>query len=245
LVDFLKPVLFISDLHLSPERPAIVARFSRFLNEEARRAAALYILGDLFEYWLGDDDAQDEFNRGLLDQIAALAASAVEVSFLHGNRDFLLSEKAVRRANLKLIGDPVERELFGVRTLLMHGDLLCTDDVRYQRYRARVRRPPVIRAFLALPRSVRLAIGGSLRRVSESEKRVKSAVIMDVNQGAVEATLRAHGYPRLIHGHTHRPGRHVHIVDGRACERWVLGDWYERGNYLRCDADGCEAVSLD
>ena len=113
------------------------------------------------------------------------------------------------------------------------------------RYRARVRRPGVIRAFLALPRSIRRAIGGGLRRMSTAEKRIKAPTIMDVNPGAVEATLRAHGYPRLIHGHTHRPSRHVHVVDGHVCERFVLGDWYERGSYLRCDERGCEAVILD
>jgi len=166
------------------------------------------------------------------------------VSLLHGNRDFLFGAAAARRSGVQLLPDPTERELFGVPTLLMHGDLLCTDDVRYQRYRARVRRPGVRRAFLALPRALRRAIGEGMRRMSESAKRAKSETIMDVNPGAVEAVLRAHGYPRLIHGHTHRPGRHVHLVDGRACERWVLADWYQRGSYLRCDERGCEAVAL-
>ena len=145
---------------------------------------------------------------------------------------------------MRLIADATMRELFGVRTLLMHGDTLCTDDVRYQRYRARVRRPGVIRAFLALPRGLRHAIGGGLRQVSVGEKRIKATTIMDVNAGAVDATLRAHGYPRLIHGHTHRPNRHIHVVDGHVCERWVLGDWYEQASYLRCDQRGCEAVIL-
>jgi len=169
----------------------------------------------------------------------------VPVSLMHGNRDFLFGEAAARRSGLALLPDPTLRELFGTRTLLTHGDLLCTDDHRYQRYRAQVRRPGVVRAFRALPRAVRQAIGGSLSRVSDTEKRVKAPVIMDVNAGAVEETLRRHGYPRLVHGHTHRPGRHVHVVDGHACERWVLGDWYERGSYLRCDAGGCTPVLLD
>lgn len=239
-----RPALFISDLHLSPERPAIVERFLRFLREEARGASALFILGDLFESWLGDDDADDAFNRELLRALSALAADGVEVPLMHGNRDFLFRERTAARSGVKLIPDPTVRELFGVRTLLIHGDTLCTDDVRYQRYRATVRRPGTIRAFLALPRAVRRAIGGGLRRVSATEKRVKAPTIMDINVGAAEAVLRANGYPRLIHGHTHRPGRHVHLVDGHACERWVLGDWYERGSYLRCDAAGCEAVTL-
>jgi len=239
------PALFISDLHLSPARAGVAERFLRFVAEEARSASTLFILGDLFDRWLGNDDAEEAFNRRLLEALRALAGAGVAVRLMHGNRDFLFSEGAARKAGLELIADPSLQDLFGVRTLLTHGDLLCTDDLRYQRYRARVRRPGVIRAFLALPRAVRQAIGGGLRRVSESEKQAKSPVIMDVNAGAVEETLRRHGYPRLIHGHTHRPARHVHVVDGHACERWVLGDWYERGSYLRCDERGCTAVALD
>ena len=240
----MQPVLFVSDLHLSPERPAIVERFLRFLHAEARAAAALYILGDLLEHWIGDDDADESFNRDLFVHLANLAGGGVDVFLMHGNRDFLVSTRAATQAGMTLIPDAVERELFGVRTLLMHGDTLCTDDVRYQRYRSWVRRPGLVRAFLALPRGIREAIGGGLKRVSAGEKRIKAPAIMDVNEGAVETALRAHGYPRLIHGHTHRPARHVHVVDGHACERWVLADWYERGSYLRCDAQGCTAIPL-
>lgn len=241
----MNPALFISDLHLSPARAGIAERFLRFVAEEARSASALFILGDLFDRWLGDDAAEDAFNRRALDALHALADGGVPVRLMHGNRDFLFSAAAARRGGIELLADPGMHDLFGTPTLLMHGDLLCTDDVRYQRYRARVRRPGVIRAFLALPRAVRNAIGGGLRRVSESEKRVKTPVVMDVNPGAVEETFRRYGYPRLIHGHTHRPGKHVHVVDGHACERWVLADWYERASYLRCDERGCEAVVLD
>ena len=241
----MNPALFISDLHLSPARAGIAERFLRFAGEEARSASALFILGDLFDRWVGDDDAEDGFNRRLLDALRGLAGSGVAVRLMHGNRDFVFSEAIARAGGLELLADPSVHDLFGTRTLLMHGDLLCTDDVRYQRYRARVRRPGVIRTFLALPRVVRHAIGGGLRSVSEKEKQAKRPVIMDVNTGAVEQALRSHGYPRLIHGHTHRPGKHVHVVDGHACERWVLADWYERGSYLRCDERGCEAVALD
>jgi UDP-2,3-diacylglucosamine hydrolase len=204
----------------------------------------LYILGDLLEHWIGDDDADEPFNRELFARVAALARAGVAVQLMHGNRDFLLSAAAADRAGVTLIPDPVERELFGVRTLLMHGDTLCTDDLRYQRYRRWARRPGLVRAFLALPRGVRQAIGGGLKRVSAGEKRVKAPEIMDVSERAIEAALRAHGYPRLIHGHTHRPARHVHVVDGHACERWVLADWYERASYLRCDARGCAPMPL-
>ena len=241
----MNPALFISDLHLSPARAGVAARFLRFVGEEARSASTLFILGDLFDRWVGDDDAEDSFNRGLLDALRGLVGSGVAVRLMHGNRDFVFSAAVARSGGLELLADPSLHDLFGIRTLLMHGDLLCTDDVRYQRYRARVRRPGVIRAFLALPRAVRHAIGGGMRSVSEKEKQAKRPVIMDVNTGAVEQALRSHGYPRLIHGHTHRPGKHVHVVDGRACERWVLADWYERGSYLRCDERGCEAVTLD
>jgi UDP-2,3-diacylglucosamine hydrolase len=239
-----RPALFVADLHLSAERPGMAERFMRFLAEEARDAGALYILGDMLDHWIGDEEIDDPLNRRLLDALASLHASGVAVHFLHGNRDFLLSGRAAARGGLQLIHDPTVRELFGTRTLLMHGDTLCTDDLRYQRYRARVRRPALIRAFLALPRGVRRALAGGLRSVSETEKRAKAPVIMDVNEAAVADVLRANGYPRLIHGHTHRPGRHVHAVDGQMCERWVLGDWYERASYLRCDARGCEAVVL-
>jgi len=239
------PALFISDLHLSPARPGVAERCLRFVGEDARSASTLFILGDLFDRWAGDDDAEDGLNRRLLDALRELAGSGVAVRLMHGNRDFVFSAAVARSGSLELLADPSLHDLFGTRTLLMHGDLLCTDDVRYQRYRARVRRPGVIRAFLALPRAVRRAVVGGMRGVSEKEKQAKTPVIMDVNTGAVEQALRSHGYPRLIHGHTHRPGKHVHVVDGRACERWVLADWYERGSYLRCDERGCEAVTLD
>lgn len=240
-----RPALFVSDVHLASERPAMAARFLRFVGEEARGARALFILGDLFDHWLGDDDADEPFNRDVLGALGSLAASGVEVALLHGNRDFLLSGRAAARAGLQLIHDPTVLELYGIRTLLVHGDTLCTDDLRYQRYRARVRRPAVVRTFLALPRVLRRAIALGMRSVSENEKDVKPPEIMDVAVPTVEAALRAHGYPRLIHGHTHRPGRHLHEIDGQTCERWVLADWYRRASYLRCDAWGCASVDLD
>jgi UDP-2,3-diacylglucosamine hydrolase len=237
------PVLFVSDLHLSPERPALADAFSRLLRGPAREAAALYILGDLFEYWLGDDDP-DAFNAGVLDEIGALSRSGVATFFMHGNRDFLLGRRAARRAGMTLLHDPTRLALFGVPTLLMHGDTLCTDDVAYQRFRARVRNPVGVRLFLLLPLAVRRRIGSALRGKSETAKREKPMAIMDVNAGAVEQALRTHGYPRLIHGHTHRPGRHLHELEGQRCDRIVLADWYGRGSYLRVDAGGAEAVDV-
>lgn len=240
----MKPHLFVADLHLSAERPQLYEVFLRFLDERARNAAALYILGDLFEYWVGDEDAEDEFNRQVIAALHRLVQSGVPVYFMHGNRDFLLGQRAAREGGLQLIADPTLIEIGGMPTLLMHGDTLCTDDVVYQQARARWRRPAIMRAFLMLPLRWRRSIGARLRAKSERTKRQTRPEIMDVNEETVVQVLRHHGYPRLIHGHTHRPARHVHRVDHAECERWVLGDWYQRGSYLHCDADGCRAVDL-
>lgn len=239
-----KPTLFVSDLHLAAVRPQIYASFLKFLREEARGAAALYILGDLVEYWVGDEDADEAFNQGIIAALAELSASGVPVYMMHGNRDFLIGRKAAKKAGLQLLSDPTRIDLYGQRTLLMHGDTLCTDDLAYMRVRARWRRPLLIRGFLALPLSLRRRIGAKLREASERTKRDTPAQLMDVNNEEVERVLRSNAYPRLIHGHTHRPARHVHRLDGYECERWVLGDWYTRGSYLRCDAEGCRAIEL-
>jgi UDP-2,3-diacylglucosamine hydrolase len=239
-----RPVLLVSDIHLSASRPEMVAAFHRFLERDAAEAQALYILGDLFDLWVGDDDP-DPVNTGAMDAIGALGRRGVQVHLMHGNRDFLFGRDGARRAHVSLIDDPTRVELFGVPTLLMHGDLLCTDDRRYIELRARYRRPWIMSAFRTLPRAVRVGIGRGLRRKSERAKRVTRPEIMDANPDAVAGALRAHGYPRLIHGHTHRPARHEHLVDGRLCERWVLADWYTRGSYLRVTRGGIESVALD
>lgn len=238
-----RPILLASDIHLSASRPDMVAAFHRFLERDARGAQALYILGDLFELWVGDDDP-DPVNTDALDAIAALGAGGVRVHLMHGNRDFLFGRDGARRANLTLVDDPMQVDFFGVPTLLMHGDTLCTDDIVYLEQRNRYRRPWVLAAFLTLPRVVRVGIGRHFRRKSERAKKVKPREIMDVNDTAVAELLRAHGYPRLIHGHTHRPARHEHVVDGRRCERWVLGDWYRHASYLRVTPQGVESVPL-
>lgn len=238
----MKPVLLVSDVHLSPARPERAAAFRRFLEHEAAQAAALYVLGDLFDHWLGDDEAADEFNGPVLEAFLRLATRGVAVAVMHGNRDFLLTQGAAERAGIELLADPCLREIGGVPTLLTHGDLLCTDDVRYQRFRRLVRNPLVQGLFLALPWGLRGRVGARLKRFSEAEKAAKPAPVMDVNAAAVEEWLRGHGVSRLIHGHTHRPARHAHTVDGRQCERWVLPDWYRRGGWLACDASGCRLV---
>jgi UDP-2,3-diacylglucosamine hydrolase len=236
--------LLVSDLHLAAERPHIVEQFFRFLSGPTRGAQALYVLGDLFEYWVGDDDLDDPLNRSVALGFAELAAHGTEVCFMHGNRDLLVGTEFARRASARLLDDPSLIDLFGTPTLLMHGDTLCTGDVEYQRYRAYAHAPANQARFLAQPVAARHAEVAALRSRSESAKKGKSDEIMDVSEPAVVEVLRKAGYPRLIHGHTHRPAHHVHQVDGHECERWVLGDWYANGSYLRCDAQGCVSHSL-
>ena len=236
--------LFISDLHLAPERPQILDQFYAFVDDTARGADALYVLGDLFEHWLGDDNHEDPLNDSVAAAFAKLAQSGTAVFFMHGNRDLLVGEAFAKRAGARLLPDPTLIDLHGTRTLLMHGDTLCTDDVEYLQFRAYARDPHNQQRFLGQSLEARRAEMEALRRRNINAKLGKSAEIMDVNASAVEQVLREHGYPRLIHGHTHRPARHVHHVDGHACERYVLADWYENGSYLRCDASGCTSVTL-
>ena len=174
----------------------------------------------------------------------SLSAGGVALYFMHGNRDLLVGQAFARRCGARLIADPLLTDLHGIRTLLIHGDTLCTDDVEYQKFRAYAHDAGNQRRFLDQPLAARKDQMLGMRADSERSKQAKAAEIMDVAPAAVEQALRSHGYPRLIHGHTHRPGRHVHRVDGRVCERWVLTDWYGRAGYLRCDAAGCTAVDL-
>ena len=236
--------LFISDLHLAPERPAQLEQFAAFTRDIATRTDALYVLGDLFEYWLGDDDMNQPLHVSVADALKHVAASGTAVYFLHGNRDVLVGSAYAERCGATIIEDGTVVGLHGTPTLLMHGDTLCTDDLEYQKFRAYAHDPHNQARFLAQPLSARRDQMMNWRKDSESGKQGKTAEIMDVAPAAVEEALRKNGYPRLIHGHTHRPGRHVHRVDGHDCERWVLNDWYVNGGYLRCDASGCALVML-
>jgi UDP-2,3-diacylglucosamine hydrolase len=237
--------LLISDLHLCSSRPRITELFQYFLRDTAPHAEALYILGDLFEYWAGDDDLGDPFNAHIAQALHETAQRGVRIHIMHGNRDFLLGDLFMADCSATLLPDPTLIDLHGKPTLLMHGDTLCTDDHDYQSFRAMVREPQWQANFLAKPLTARKAQIEELRRTSETEKSLKAADIMDANQQAIASVLRAHRYPRLIHGHTHRPARHEHRLDGMLCERWVLPDWYEAGGYLRCDAAGCEFFPVD
>jgi UDP-2,3-diacylglucosamine hydrolase len=202
------------------------------------------VLGDLFEYWIGDEGLAMPMPATVAAAFHALSAAGTQVFFMHGNRDFLLGERFAKAAGMVLLDDPTIVDLYGTRTLLMHGDTLCTDDKEYQRFREMVRNPAWQSAFLAKPVEERIRMAQSVRGESEQAKQVKDMAIMDVAPSAVEEVLRKHGLPRLIHGHTHRPARHEHRIDGHLCERYVLADWYGKGSYLVCDADGCRSEKI-
>lgn len=240
--------LFISDLHLDPERPAITDLFVDFLRGEARRADALYILGDLFEAWVGDDDPS-EVGATVADELRALVDAGVPVFFMRGNRDFLLGDAFARRAGMTVLPDPAVVMLEGRPTLLMHGDLLCTDDTAYQAFRAQVRDPRWQAGFLAQPLDARLAFARQARAASQAHQsglkdEGRMETITDVAPVTVHDTLHRYGIDTLVHGHTHRPAIHAVDVDGQACTRIVLGDWYEQGSVLRVDADGTRLEAL-
>ena len=232
--------LFISDLHLDPARPGITRLFGRFIEREARAADALYILGDLFEAWVGDDDPS-ETGAFVADSLRALAEAGVPVFFMHGNRDFLLGADYARRAGMTLLEDPTVVDLYGRQALLMHGDTLCTDDAAYQAFRAQTRDAGWQQAFLSQPLQARMAFAQQARAASQARQgELRDAgtmeAITDVAPAAVDAVFRSHGVDLLIHGHTHRPAVHASAVNGRTCTRVVLGDWYEQGSVLRVDA---------
>ncbi|MGE0558395.1 MAG: UDP-2,3-diacylglucosamine diphosphatase [Burkholderiales bacterium] len=235
--------LFVSDLHLAAERPRIIEQFLHFTGDIAPQAGALYVLGDLFEYWAGDDDP-DKLGAQVAAALAALAGRGTRVFLMQGNRDVLMGAAYAARCGATPLADPVLQDIHGTRTLLTHGDALCTGDADYQQFRAYARDPGNQAKFLAQPLAARREQMLGMRAQSEARKQQKSEAIMDVSPAAVEALLREHGCPRLIHGHTHRPARHTHVVDAHTCERWVLNDWYQRGGYLRCDSAGCTAFLL-
>jgi UDP-2,3-diacylglucosamine hydrolase len=227
--------LFISDLHLTEEHPETVRAFLAFLDGPAREAAALYILGDLFEYWAGDDDAGSALHGEIASALSAAARADTAIHFMPGNRDFLLGPAYAAQAGMDILSDPWPLVTGAARLLLSHGDMLCTDDIAYQAYRSQVREPAWQAAFLARPLSERKALIENLRRHSSAEKSRKPQEIMDVNADAVAGLLRAHDYPTLIHGHTHRPAHHEFRVDGHACSRHVLADWHGSAPYLAFD----------
>jgi UDP-2,3-diacylglucosamine hydrolase len=237
--------LFISDLHLDPERPQITELFGRFVDEEARGADALYILGDLFEAWVGDDDPS-EAGAFVASKLRALRDAGVPVRFIRGNRDFLLGDEYARRAGMEILPDPAVVPLYGQPVLLMHGDLLCSDDTAYQAFRAQTRDPRWQAQFLAQPLPARLAFAQQARAASKAHQSGLQSLgametITDATPATIADTFARYGVDRIIHGHTHRPK--VHEGDGGGT-RIVLGDWYEQGSVLRVDPDRFELASL-
>lgn len=218
--------LFISDLHLAPERPATVELFLAFLRGRARQAEALYILGDLFDAWIGDDNDTPVYRR-IRAGLRELTVSGTRCCFIRGNRDFLIGRGFARDTGARLLRDPTLIHLDDAPVLLMHGDLLCTDDIAYQRFRRRIRNPVVIRLFLWWSLGKRRAVAASYRNKSGDATAMKAPEIMDVNQQAVADRLRKHGVLHLIHGHTHRPAEHRFELDGEPALRSVLAEWHE------------------
>jgi UDP-2,3-diacylglucosamine hydrolase len=229
--------LFISDLHLSADRPDVTQRFLGFLDEHARRGTRLYILGDLFDTWIGDD-CQDETSDRISAALRHASSKGLAVFLQHGNRDFLLGDAFCQRSGVQLIQDTHCVDLFGQQALLMHGDLLCSDDQDYQQARQLLRSPAFIADFLGKPIQQRRLLADEYRRRSGEATSLKAMDIMDVNANSVHQQMHQHGASLLIHGHTHRPQRHQ-LLEGK--QRFVLGDWSSRGAlYLRVGPEGAE-----
>ncbi|RUO56122.1 UDP-2,3-diacylglucosamine diphosphatase [Pseudidiomarina homiensis] len=225
---------FISDLHLSPARPDIAHLFFDFLRDTARSADALYILGDLFDAWIGDDDTS-AFAAQVQDELRRFTDHGIPTYFVAGNRDFLIGRQFAERTGVKLLTDPYVINLYATPTLIMHGDLLCTDDHSYQRFRRWIRKPWLTKFLLALPLSVRMRIANKLRATSKTQQPLseEQLAIMDANTTTVIDYFARYNVRQMIHGHTHRPAVHQHSVDGTTATRVVLGDWYTQGSMLK------------
>jgi UDP-2,3-diacylglucosamine hydrolase len=235
---------FISDLHLRSTHRQISAKFLDFMQQQAAHAEALYILGDLFEYWAGDDDLDQPFHQKICDAIRALSQNGTAIFIMCGNRDFLMGSDLVKACGATLLNDPTLINLYGQPTLISHGDTLCTDDVAYQNFRKMVRGASWQKQFLAQALATRKQQIESIRAQSDQEKKQKESHIMDVNTEAVCALLREHHYPIIIHGHTHRPAHHLIHLDDVTCHRWVLSDWDDSVRILRASPNGIEFVTL-
>ncbi len=235
-------ILFISDLHLHESRPPITRAFFHFLHTQATRAEALYILGDFFDTWIGDDD-DAELPQQVAAELFALHQQGVAIYFQHGNRDFLLGESYAAKAGMALIPESTIIDLYGTSTLLLHGDTLCTADKDYQEFRSMVRSTQWQQQILAQPLAARRALAKQLRDKSQSMNSMKAEDIMDVASEEVVAQMTQANVTRLIHGHTHRPARHVLTISGKTAERIVLGDWHSHGWCIKATANNCELIS--
>ena len=238
-------ILFISDLHLSPRSPGATRLFLQFLAGRARQAEALYILGDLFEAWIGDDDMDDPFHAEIIAGLRQASDAGLEIGVMHGNRDFLLGSDFAQASGTRLLNDPHVLSTAEWQFVLSHGDALCLDDADYMAFRNQVRNPQWQAAMLAKPLAERRAIAEHMRQVSESSQRDKENPYTDLQAAATDDFLREHGYATFIHGHTHQPARHDHIVDGIHVERWVRADWHEdQGECLVWDGEALSREAL-
>ena len=235
----------ISDLHLTPTRAAAQRQFERFLANRPAAGDSLYVLGDLFDYWAGDDDIDAPANRRIVDSLAACARGGVALYWIAGNRDFLAGDALMEAARMMPLADPFVFDLYGERTVMLHGDTLCTDDRAYQAFRDESRSAVWQRDFLARPLAERRAEIELLRARSEREKAAKPPHIMDVNENAVACLFDATGALRMIHGHTHRPACHEYLMFGCKTRRFVLPAWDRKAGYLRVDAAGAQLHDLD
>ncbi|WP_234494057.1 UDP-2,3-diacylglucosamine diphosphatase [Vibrio maritimus] len=226
--------LFISDLHLSPQLPQTTECFVNFMRNEAVHADALYVLGDLFEFWIGDDDPSD-FAATIKQEFRQLTDKGVPTYFIQGNRDFLLSHRFCKETGMTLLDEHTVIDLYGRKAVILHGDTLCTDDIKYQKFRAKVHMPWLQWIFNRLPFFTRRRIVNKIQGDIREVKTTKSLDIMDVNQDEVVALMHTSETDLMIHGHTHRPGTHHFDANGQAMTRIVLGDWYEQGSVLVCD----------
>ena len=241
----MRPTLLLSDLHLAPEHAAANAAFHAFARGPAREAAAVYIMGDLFDAWIGDDQRREAFAGEIVAALRSISDAGVRLYIARGNRDFLLGEAFAHAAGATLLPEQLIVGLGGTMTLLTHGDEFCTDDVAYQRYRSWSRNARNQRRLLRLPYRVRRLVAAWLRRKSRDATARKPEAILDVNARAIEQTFRRTGVTRIIHGHTHRPARHESVVDGVTRERLVLADWNARGHYLEVDANGARTRDIE
>ena len=236
--------IFISDLHLCETRPNVTECFCSFLENVAYKSSDFYILGDLFDYWIGDEELDRPLPKLVVKGLNSLSNNGINIFFLPGNRDFLIGEKFAHASRLQRIDDFSFANLFGNNYLLMHGDTLCTDDTEYLKFRAKVRSKYWQKEFLSKPILERKRFAEKARNQSEKEKSLKSLAIMDVNRQAVLDVFLKYNSPTIIHGHTHRPAHHTYQVKGKTCHRFVLPDWDQGGGYIKCDSTGCSLHML-
>jgi UDP-2,3-diacylglucosamine hydrolase len=235
---------FISDLHLSADRDDINQCLFKFLSEQAPKAEALYVLGDLFEVWIGDDD-QNSFTLNIAKAFHALSQSGVPVYFIHGNRDFLIRQRFAKQAGFKILPEQLVIDLYGEPTLIMHGDELCTKDIDYQAFRKKARSWWWPRIMLSLPLSIRCKLAKKGRAISKQKQSKLNQEIMDVTPQEVVSVMQAHGVVKMIHGHTHRPAIHQLQVNNQHAQRIVLGDWYDQGSILQVSKDGLKLSTVN